>query len=217
METLDYYDAIGFRTYRELEGIVQNVFLVAHALRPVLVSCRNRPGYVCGQNRGRRSGLTLLRRVLYPLSQPWPAAATSNERVSMRHIAGAMVALLVGSGAQASQLSIRVSNVLAVGDVYVQVCTAGEFGKACALRARARPQRGQTLVRFPNVAPGQYAVSVFQDTDGNGRLTFGMSGAPSEPWGYSRAAKAVMGPAEFKDAVIAVGPGTTVVAVALGH
>ena len=48
------------------------------------------------------------------------------------------------------------------------------------------------------------AVAVFQDLDGNGTLSKGNYGIPSEPYGFSNNARGLMGPPTFKQAEIPI-------------
>ncbi|MFC5343003.1 DUF2141 domain-containing protein [Brevundimonas staleyi] len=79
------------------------------------------------------------------------------------------------------------------------------------------PATGAPVARFIGVPAGRYAVASFQDVNRDGQLNFGgMMGAPSEPWGYSRGARGVMGPPRFEDAAVSVGANGGVIPVALG-
>ncbi len=60
-----------------------------------------------------------------------------------------------------------------------------------------------TLI-FENVPPGRYALSAFHDRNGNGKLDRGAFGIPQEPFGFSRDARALMGPPSFDDAAFDV-------------
>lgn len=51
---------------------------------------------------------------------------------------------------------------------------------------------------------GNLAVAVFQDRDGNGRLTKNVVGIPSEPYGFSRNARRIFGPPGFEEAAVEV-------------
>lgn len=133
----------------------------------------------------------------------------------MRSLALAIVLASIAPLAHAGSVEVRISNVGPKGAIYAQLCTQAEFRKTCALRAKVEPKAGETVVVFANVAPGRYAASVFQDLDGNGRLSFGMMGAPVEPWGMSRGAKAIMGPPAFSDAVVEVPSAPVTIPVAL--
>jgi uncharacterized protein (DUF2141 family) len=48
------------------------------------------------------------------------------------------------------------------------------------------------------------AVAVFQDIDGNGRLSKNLLGIPVEPYGFSRNARGALGPPRFDNASIVV-------------
>ncbi len=48
------------------------------------------------------------------------------------------------------------------------------------------------------------AVAVFQDIDGNGRLSKNLLGIPVEPYGFSRNARGALGPPKFDSASIVV-------------
>src|SRR5690606_742307 len=58
----------------------------------------------------------------------------------------------------------------------------------------------KSTVIFEGVENGIYAISVFHDENGNGKLDTGMFGIPSEPVGTSNNAAGFFGPPEFKDA-----------------
>lgn len=52
--------------------------------------------------------------------------------------------------------------------------------------ARSKTIEMETLtVVFDSIAPGDYAISVFQDENGNGELDRGAFGIPVEPFGFS--------------------------------
>lgn len=48
------------------------------------------------------------------------------------------------------------------------------------------------------------AIAVFQDIDGNGKLSKNAIGIPTEPYGFSNNARGVIGPPSFSQAVITV-------------
>lgn len=52
---------------------------------------------------------------------------------------------------------------------------------------------------FPSVPYGTYAIKVFQDLDGDGKMKAGFMGSPEEPWGFSNDATGFLGPADFSD------------------
>lgn len=50
-----------------------------------------------------------------------------------------------------------------------------------------------------NISPGDYAVAIFQDINGNGKIDTFFFGIPKEPYGFSNNARKLMGPPSFKD------------------
>lgn len=55
---------------------------------------------------------------------------------------------------------------------------------------------------FKNLPAGQYAVSVFQDENRNGKLDRNLLGIPTERYGFSNNALGTMGPPSFEQAAI---------------
>jgi len=67
--------------------------------------------------------------------------------------------------------------------------------------SRVEDAKGDSVsVTFPAVPYGTYAIKVFQDLNGDGKLKTGFMGAPEEPWGFSNDATGFLGPADFSDA-----------------
>ncbi len=62
---------------------------------------------------------------------------------------------------------------------------------------------------------GTYAVRVFHDVDGDGRLGTNGFGIPVEPYGFSNDAKGMMGPPSFEAAAFTVAPGENAQALSL--
>ncbi|MFA5825850.1 MAG: DUF2141 domain-containing protein [Gallionellaceae bacterium] len=67
----------------------------------------------------------------------------------------------------------------------------------------------KTELSITNIAPGEYAVAVFADVNGNRELDSNFIGIPQEPVGISRDAKGKLGPPKFTDASFNVGEGVT--------
>ena len=65
---------------------------------------------------------------------------------------------------------------------------------------------GEATVVFTGLAPGTYAVSAFQDIDGDTKLNRNLFGMPTEPYGFSRGARGRTGPPSFEDAKFELGP-----------
>ena len=57
---------------------------------------------------------------------------------------------------------------------------------------------------YPDLPAGRYALSVFHDTNNDGKLGTNPAGIPVEPYGFSRDAKGRFGAPSFDDAAIDV-------------
>ena len=60
--------------------------------------------------------------------------------------------------------------------------------------------QGVAVFTFKGVAPGTYAVAVYHDENGNGKMDTNFIGIPKERTGASNDAKGKMGPPKFQDA-----------------
>lgn len=84
-----------------------------------------------------------------------------------------------------------------------------------SLRLSVPAKNGPVLV-FRHVAPGSYAVSLFHDENGNGRLDKTM-GIPSEGYGFSRDAPVHFGPPKFDAAKVSIGSSDMTLAIKLRY
>ncbi|MCX6609659.1 MAG: DUF2141 domain-containing protein [Acidobacteria bacterium] len=64
--------------------------------------------------------------------------------------------------------------------------------------------QGVAVFTFKGVAPGTYAVAVYHDENGNGKMDTNFIGIPKEKTGASNDAKGKMGPPKFQDAKFVV-------------
>ena len=58
---------------------------------------------------------------------------------------------------------------------------------------------------FSDLPPGEYAASAFVDSNGNAKLDSNFIGKPTEPYGFSRDARGLMGPPSFAEAAFRIG------------
>ena len=104
----------------------------------------------------------------------------------------------------ASSLHIIVENIVGVeGPIMLQVLAGeagfkGEVGPVASLVLPA--QRGSIGVHLDGFPPGDYAIRVMHDVDGDGELKTNMLGIPTEPWGMSNNASGAFGPPSWQDA-----------------
>jgi len=121
----------------------------------------------------------------------------------------------VSSAASAADLRIAVDGAGKEGVLHFAL-----FDKEGFLRkpvAMARADKGAPLGEFRNLKPGSYALTVFQDLNGNGQLDRNLFGMPTEPFGFSNDAMGRMGPPDFDQAAIVVGAENRSVSVTLRH
>lgn len=71
--------------------------------------------------------------------------------------------------------------------------------KALAKTSVPAAMPSATLV-FEGLEPGEYAVAVYHDENGNGKLDSNFIGIPKEPVAVSNDAKGRMGPPKYEDA-----------------
>jgi uncharacterized protein (DUF2141 family) len=130
----------------------------------------------------------------------------------MRNLLFASLFLLSLSPAGAATLTIRVEGVQPDSNmVYAGVCDTAFEEALCPYKGRARARRGTVELRIRGVRPGPYAIAVFHDLNGNGRLDRNVIGLPGEPYGFSNDVGR-RGPPLFSAARVVVRePDTTVV------
>jgi uncharacterized protein (DUF2141 family) len=129
-----------------------------------------------------------------------------------------LAALVAGATfAQAADLTIRIDNV-ANNDGKLMVAVydgAADFMKRPVQRAAVEAIAGSTTVVFKDLAPGEYAFSVFHDANGNGRMDTNRMGIPVEAVAFSKDAQGFMGPPSFGAARILVPAAGSAVTVSL--
>jgi uncharacterized protein (DUF2141 family) len=120
----------------------------------------------------------------------------------MRHVGLTAALFLSVSSAHAATLTIRAEGVQPDQNMVYATCPYKDRGQA---------RSGTVELRIRNVKPGSYAIAVFHDINGNGRLDRSFIGLPSEPYGFSNDVGR-RGPPSFEAARIVVKePATTVV------
>ena len=98
--------------------------------------------------------------------------------------------------ASAADLTVQVT-----GTIYVALFDeAGWSTNSAVGTARIDVTDAAPSAQFDGLAPGTYGVKLFQDLNGDGELTLGNFGIPSEPYGFSNDAPVRFGPPRFSDA-----------------
>jgi uncharacterized protein (DUF2141 family) len=130
-------------------------------------------------------------------------------------IVAACALLALGAVANAADLNVSVQNFATQGGtVYLALYdSADAFPQAGKNIAGQFMPVGDGIVTasFLNLKPGRYAISVFHDENGNGKLDTNLLGVPTERVGFSRDAKGSFGPPNFDAAAIDVSTNTNIV------
>lgn len=135
----------------------------------------------------------------------------------MRTSLSGVVLLALAASAAAADLAVTIENVGgAGGNVRVGLFANGQTFPGNPDRGETVPAApGGVTVVFRDLQPGNYAVSAFHDLNANNKLDTGLFGRPAEPLGFSRDARARMGPPSFDDAAFAVDGAAAKIAVRL--
>ena len=94
---------------------------------------------------------------------------------------------LLASAAAAADLTVTVEGVEARGGTFfVSVQTEDEFmGDSGTDGSMISTPEAGTLTRTYDLPPGEYAVTVWHDDDGNGAFDMGPNGMPLDGWAMS--------------------------------
>jgi uncharacterized protein (DUF2141 family) len=70
--------------------------------------------------------------------------------------------------------------------------------------------KNQAEITFQGIEKGEYAVSLYQDENGNGKLDTNFMGIPKEAYASSNNAKGFMGPPKYQEAKFIVDKNQTI-------
>ena len=118
-------------------------------------------------------------------------------RTALLAVALASAAIPAARADDTATVTIDLTGLQPQGAVMLQVFNseAGYQGGE-AVAARQIPITASTArVEFSGVAPGQYAVRLFHDVNGDGQLNTNPFGIPTEPFAFSNNARGRFGPA----------------------
>jgi uncharacterized protein (DUF2141 family) len=119
----------------------------------------------------------------------------------MKQTIFSLLMLLAASSVVAqSRLTIVVDGIeQPSGSIYAAVYDAQNFLKKPLYGTIAKVDAEEISITLDSIAPGHYAVSLFHDENGNGKLDTGSFGIPIEKTGASNNAKGAYGPPKFED------------------
>ena len=124
-----------------------------------------------------------------------------------------LLSLLFTCSAGAATLTVVVTGVTeAKGSVMVAVVAGNPGFKEAIPPAAALMQPAQTgemTFTASDLPPGEYAVKVMHDVNGNGKLDTSFIGMPVEPWAMSNNARGRFGPPRWEAVKFSINGDTT--------
>ena len=118
-----------------------------------------------------------------------------------------LAAGLAGYGAQARALDLTIEVTGARSDqgtVSAALYASAETWLKQPLRGERVAAGARTLLVFRDLPAGTYALAVFHDENGNGKMDTNPVGMPTEAYGFSRDARGNFGPPKFDAAAVSV-------------
>jgi uncharacterized protein (DUF2141 family) len=114
----------------------------------------------------------------------------------------AILAVMALSSASAATLKVVVEGAVpGKGTLRIALFSSEQGWLKTGVRAlEIKPDSAKASALIENLEDGEYAISVIDDLDDNGRLDSNAMGIPKEPYGFSNNAKGVFGPAKWADA-----------------
>lgn len=119
--------------------------------------------------------------------------------------------LVAASATEAGTVRIELSGLQdASGDIYIAVYDSDErwLGEKTVLQRKIAivdALDGALVLAELQLPPGEYAFSIFYDSNNNGKLDTNFLGIPKEPVALSNNARPRFGPPAFEDAVFMLG------------
>ena len=133
----------------------------------------------------------------------------------------AAIALMSGlsAWANAAELTLEIDPVVATtGTLQIALYdNEAGFRKQAVRSLKLAPVAGLMKVVIDQLPPGDYAVMLFHDVNGNDKLDANLMGIPKEPWGGSVGSKAMFGPPSWNDARFALPEAGTTIRITLNN
>lgn len=110
------------------------------------------------------------------------------------------------AAAWSADLELTVENVKGRdGELRVGVyASAEDYRKTAVKEVKAAASGNPVSIRIPGLAPGEYAIALYHDRNGNRKLDSNLLGIPREPYGFSGSARNLTGPATWEQARFSV-------------
>jgi len=107
----------------------------------------------------------------------------------------------------AAKLTLTVTDIADMkGALMIALFDEAGYDKDTSVAAQIVPVGAATAsTTFDGLKPGTYAIKMFHDVDGDGKMGMNPFGMPIEPYAFSNNAKGQFGPATWKAAAFDVG------------
>ncbi len=107
--------------------------------------------------------------------------------------------MTLATAVSAASLEVTIDNVKGADGMLMLALYDSAGYRTTPMRAVAQ-QAGAPVFRFADLPGGEYAVAVFHDRNGNGKLDANLMGVPTEPYGFSLHGPAGIGAPGWADA-----------------
>ena len=103
-----------------------------------------------------------------------------------------------------AELDLRIDNIKPGGELMIAIYgSAADYRKAAVKEIKVPARDNPTSVPIA-LGAGDYAIALYHDRNGNGKLDSNLLGVPTEPYGFSGDARERMGPATWEQAKFSV-------------
>ncbi len=128
----------------------------------------------------------------------------------------AVSAATFATAAAAAELEVSVGNVRGEQGMLMLALYDSAGYRSSPVRAVAQ-RAGDSVFRFVDLPEGEYAVAVYHDRNGNGKLDANLLGVPTEPYGFSLRGAAGLGAPTWPEARFDVPAGGARIGVTLSN
>lgn len=125
--------------------------------------------------------------------------------------------ILCSEDPQKTNLKVDIQNVRSPkGAVYIALYhSPKDFPMGKPIDGKKISVTGLSAQATFSVEPGDYAIAVYHDENGNGQMDKRVFGIPKEPYGFSNNVKPIMSMPKFSDCKFSVGNGGRVISIKL--
>lgn len=127
------------------------------------------------------------------------------------------LALATTGVARADSIDLTVENVKSTqGPLMIAVYgNAGDYRKKALREMKVPAVTPATTIAVADLPPGDYAIALFHDRNGNEKVDSNLFGVPTEPYGFSNNPKNLMSPATWDQSRFNVAGGGAKVSIRL--